>query len=562
MGARQIRYRLFEGKRTLVALGTCVVILVIAAGGWFLSSRSDSNSPGPRRQLSGTVFGRACALPPLYLERIWNGYDPALSQDITIVPRQPNFLGSFNLTNHSGPWGYLQRVPLILYGPERIASQGELNAEASMVDVYPTVGRLLNVELEEREGRVLEEVLLPAPDEPRLVVVVVWDGAGRATLDRWPGAWPNLQRMSTGGVSYTNATVGSSPSVTAPVHSTLGTGAYPKDHGITGLRQRTDSGGVTEAFDNLSTESLQLTTFADQVDELLNNRPKVGMLAWIKWHMGMLGHGNALNGGDADELGLIHYRDGVEVYASEAFQGVERLERVADPADEIDTLDREDGAVDGRWLGNDIALPEGEAPWNTYSNPAWARFQADLAISMLARGHYGRDSIPDLWFTNFKMSDVAGHSWGLDSEESRAVVEAQDEALGRILDYLDEEVGDYVVVLTADHGATPLPTSTGAWPILQRELILDIDGHFDIPDGESLIESSSAAGYFIDAEVPDKQNVSLDEISAFVNDYTIGQNWTSNDLPPGYENRGAEQVFSAAFPTEQLDTIRTCANSK
>ena len=34
-------------------------------------------------------------------------------------------------------------------------------------------------------------------------------------------------------------------------------------------------------------------------------------------------------------------------------------------------------------------------------------------------------------------------------------LEAQDQALGGLIEYLDKAVGDYVVVVTADHGHTP-----------------------------------------------------------------------------------------------------------
>ena len=562
MEPRQIRNRLVEGERTLVALGTSCVVLLMAALGFFAVGRGQADSPQLRRRLSGTVFERACGLQPRYIERLWRGYRPGRSEEIAVVPREPNFVGSFDITSHSGPWGYLQQVPLVFYGPGRVAERGEIDAPATMADVYPTIGKFLNVKLPAREGRVLEEALLPAKDRPALIVVLVWDGAGRATLEQWPDRWPNLLEMMKKGTSYTNAIVGSSPSVTSAVHSTLGTGAYPKDHGITGNELRRQGGRLSETFNNLNTGGLELSTFADQVDARLGNKPKVGMLGWTKWHMGMLGHGNALPGADSDDLGLIRYDGRIRVQTASAFRRLRQLEVGANLSEALETVDQSDGALDGEWLGNNISLPKGLAPFGTYSNPAWAVLQTDMALEMLSTRGYGRDHTPDIWLTNYKMTDLAGHLWGIESEETGSVVAAQDEALGTILEYLDRKVDDYVVMLTADHGASPLLGSTGAWPILQDELVVDLDSHFKVPDGKSLVESTATSAYFIDRAVARSTAVSLDEISAFLNDYTIRQNWTSEELPTGYENRGAEQVFSSAFPTEQLKAIRLCANSK
>lgn len=563
MGARGGHAGIRQKRWRLLAL-TCSALLIAGAGWYFL--RDDDGGagspPGLRDDLAEGLLERACDLEDRYLQRIQRGHHLTRSEDVTIVPREPNFVGSFDLTSHSGPWDYIQQVPMVVYGPDRVEAQGEIETPATMRDIYPTIGRLLDVDLEERGGRALDEALLEKTQGvPRLVVVVVWDGAGRATLEQWDDRWPNLKRMGDEGISYVNATVGSSPSVTSAVHSTLATGAYPDDHGITGNELRVEGDRLIETFEGLGTDALELSTFADQVDAELENGPKVGLLAWVKWHLGMLGHGTAMSGGDADQLGLVHYKDAVQIRSGPDFEGVEQLARASNIAALIDAVDREDGAVDGKWLGNDISLPEGEASWTIASNPAWARLQADLAIAMLSDGAYGKDSVPDIFLTNFKMTDLAGHRWGIDAPEMGEVVEAQDAALGAILDYLDEEVGDYAVILTADHGTSPLASSTGAWPINQGELIKDVDSHFDAPEGKSLIEASSAFGYYLDRDVARSSGLSPNEISAFLNDYTIAENWPDESLPEGYEERGEEQVLSAAFPSEDIDEIVDCGLS-
>jgi Type I phosphodiesterase / nucleotide pyrophosphatase len=563
VGAADRRADTNPGSKRLVALVACIALLAVGTA-WYFLQRDEGDAPFvSSRDLAAEVLQRACRLEPAYLERIVRGHHPVRSEDVTIVPREPNFVGSFDLTSHSGPWDYLQRVPLIVYGPNRVAARGEIDTPATMRDIYPTVGRLLDVDLEQRGGRVLDESLLGDKEGiPRLIVVVVWDGAGRVTLEQWADRWPNLKRMVEQGTSYANATVGTSPSVTSAVHSTLSTGAYPAVHGITGNELRVDGDRVIEPFTELKTDSLEVSTFADQVDAEFDNRSRVGMLAWVKWHLGMLGHGTSYAGGDGDELGLIHYNQGIEIRSGTDFEDVQEISSASDISQLIDTLDRDDGAVDGKWLGNDIALPEGGGSWITYSNPAWAHLQAELAIAMLSNGEYGKDAVPDIFLANFKATDLAGHRWGIDAAEMGEVVEAQDAALGSVIDYLDREVSDYAVILTADHGTSPLARDSGAWPIDQRELIKDVDAHFEVAEGRTVIEASSAFGYYLDRVTTRELAVSPEEISDFLNDYTIAQNWPEDALPKGYEQRGDEQVLSAAFPSDDIEEILDCAVSR
>jgi predicted AlkP superfamily pyrophosphatase or phosphodiesterase len=554
--------RRFRSRRTLTL--ELALAAALAVGAWLVFVKDDGDAPtaaqGAGLETADPVE-RACALDDEILTRLWRGHDPIRSEDVTMVPHEPNFIGTFDLLSHSGPWDYLQEVPLVLYGPGHITASGEPETRpANITDIYPTVGELLGITLPRRDGTVLHESLaqdLGTP--PKVVVIVVWDGAGRGTLELWPDSWPVLQRLERAGTSYANATVGSSPSVTSAVHSSLGTGAWPRKHGVTGNDIRTQSGDLRVAFAGSAASDLRLTTFADEADAAFANESKVGMLAWRPWHLGMLSHGADSEGGDADELALIRYDGEVEIFGNARLYSMPSLlEDGARIDDHIDRLDRADGKFDGRWLGHDVAL-EGASSWTTYSNPAWAQLQGDLVIEMLAGGSYGVDNVPDLLFVNFKMTDLAGHQWAVDSQETAEVLAAQDAALGRIVDYLEREIGDFVVMLTADHGHSLSPSTTGAWPIIQSRLIDDLDAHFGAPEGSTLVQASAAFGLYLDRRLMTQIGTSPSEIAKFINNYTIQDNWGPQDLPAGYEDRGDERAFSAAFARAQMSTIMRCA---
>ena len=539
--------------RPTARLGVAVVAIALIAGIAFAFT-SDSDAPeqpmasDPSPDPRGPIE-RACDLKPELVARIWRGSDPERSEDIVLVPKQPNYSGNFAGPSHSGPWDYLQRVPLVLYGPGFIAPSGEIEDQASITDVFPTVGELLDVDLPRREGDVLEQALVATDEVPRLIVVVVWDGAGHNVLNRWPVEWPNLARLTTEGTSYVNATVGSSPSITPATHSSLGTGVFPRTHRVTGIEYRDDNGKIAESFFRKDPTGLVTTTFADLVDSAHGNESLIGMLASHSWHMGMVGHGSSVDGGDRDQAAFLS-RDGLEADAGEFFEAPTHLNEFVDLESHIEDVDLSDGELDGEWLGREIT--------DSRQTPAHVFFQAEFVQEMISREGYGQDEVPDLFFVNFKTIDTIGHSETMDSPQMREVVGAEDEVLGDLISQLDSEVGDYVLMLTADHGHTPSPERSGGWPIANGELIRDLDNHFDVPEDQSLVEESVAVGLFLDRAVLKKSEVTQTQIADFLDDYTIADNWQDAELPAAYRTRANERVFDAVFPNDELNEVVDC----
>jgi hypothetical protein len=532
--------------RWITAVVAGAVLVVLAAA---LLTGAPRPIAGTGEAASADPVRRGCALDDRLLARLWRGFDAERSEDIIVVPREPNYFGSFAVTSHTGPWDYVQEIPLVLYGPGFIRSGVAPVAHASITDVYPTVGKLLHIRLPAREGVPLNEALEPRREaKPELIVVVVWDGVGRNVLERWPGRWPNLERLQRAGTGFVDAAVGSSPSITPASHASLGTGSWPRTHGVTAIRMRV-KGRPDRSFRGLNPSVLRRTTFADEVDRAFGNRSLVGLIGWQTWHLGMLGHGAASPGGDRDIVGIIH-KDG-RVVGNPSFYRTPADLSDSRPglARRLDQTDRDDGAADGEWLGHDVALKQ---------TPAWVNYETDILLRLLKHEGFGIDKVPDILLANFKMSDVAGHYYTLDSEEMAEVLEAQDEALGKIVDHLESVGTRFVLVLTADHGHTPSPDTTGAWPISQTELVADLDRRFGLPGTRSLVQKSHAAGYFVDRVLMDRLEVDELDIARWLNEYTIGDN-TPDALPPSYEDRAGQRIFAAAFPGSRMDEVMDCA---
>ena len=503
----------------------------------------------------------ACALPPEQVLRVARGYAPGRSPDLMIVPRAPNFFGSFTASTHSGPWDYLQRVPIVFYGPGFIRARGEIDLarEPTSADIAPTLAELLKVEWPSNRGSsALSQALLPEhrrAGRPRLIVTVVWDGGGRDVLDQWRGEWPNLEEMIENGTSFGNAVVGSSPSVTPAVHASIGTGVFPEQHGIVDIRQRAD-GEVVGSWSGNSPEYLLTPSLADLYDQEVDNTAEVAALGDHVWHLGMIGHGSYLDGADRD-IGIITRLNGAKVTNPNYYRLPEYLEDVEGFEEDVLTIDTSDGEADSRWLDNDIL----DEPRLARESPAATLYQTRLIKDLLTNESFGQDEVPDLFFTNYKQIDYVGHRYNMVEPEMREAVRYTDQELGDLIEFLDKWVGEnqWMMALTADHGSTPRAEATKAWPINTTEVLTDLEEHFGVPQSE-LIQAPRVTGFWLEHDGLEANGITSEEIADFLLDMRVEDNAVDlDDLPAGYEQQLDEHIFSAVWPSERMDEVLECA---
>jgi arylsulfatase A-like enzyme len=83
----------------------------------------------------------------------------------------------------------------------------------------------------------------------------------------------------------------------------------------------------------------------------------------------------------------------------------------------------------------------------------------DLALDAVSALRLGQGEAVDLLEVSFSGHDRVGHAFGPDAPQSLAEFLHLDREIGRLLEGLDARLGKdrYVVALTADHGAAPMP---------------------------------------------------------------------------------------------------------
>ena len=527
------------------------LVLVLLAG----CTGGSSPDPAEEKARIPTRAGKhdvSCAEIDEFVQRVRRGYVPVRSSDIALIPHEPNYIGTPDAAVHTGPYDFLAEVPLVLYGPGYVEPLGEVDAAATMADVAPTIARLVGYRFDAPDGEALVEGLDVSGEPPRLIVTVVWDGGGWNTLREHPRSWPFLERSISRGISIQNMTIGSTPSVTPPIHTTLGTGAFPRRHGIPNVKMTTSDDRYINPMELNSPEYIRIPTLGDLYDVAEGNRPLVGVVATVNWHLGMIGKGTLHPGGDEDLAALF-------TSSGSLFGDPDFYEIPYDLADEsgltaeTEALDALDGTRDETWRGH--ALDEEV----TYASPAYVHWFGDRLRAAIDSRGFGADRVTDLLFTNFKSIDDAGHRWGMVSPEAGDAIGATDAELRALVRHLNRRVGEgrWVLIVTADHGTSKFPEQSGGWAIRGHDLREDLNRAFDAGD-EPLFERVNSAGIFLNDDAMERANLDLREVGRWLLDYTANDNlYGIDEVPDYYREKADVPLFDAVMAGRDV-VARSC----
>jgi len=332
----------------------------------------------------------------------------------------------------------------------------------------------------------------PAPvtgSHPRLAVVIVVDGLPqRQAVDYRDQLAPDgFERFFTRGAWFTEAHYGQAVTETAPGHATLATGAYPRRHGIIANEwlDRTTQRPVHVFADpdrfylhhrvtfreGTSPNQLLVETLGDAMRRADPRSKVVTISAKDRSAIATAGKQGAPYVFD-DEHGTFD--------STTAF-----MKALPAWADEFNASDPTKRYLGAEWkpLLPDAAyarsLPD-ERPWyadagklpkklpeqlgGRFFRALMASPFGDDVLLAFARAavngeQLGRDGSPDLLVVSLSAHDYVNHAYGAESRISHDHVLYLDRELQDFFNDLDVAVGrdNYVAVVTADHGFTPVP---------------------------------------------------------------------------------------------------------
>jgi hypothetical protein len=308
--------------------------------------------------------------------------------------------------------------------------------------------------------------------KPKLVVLVAVDQFRYDYLLRFRAEFKGgLARLLDKGAVFTNAHYEHFPTVTAIGHSTMLSGATPSISGIVG----------NEWFDRETGK--QITSVSDDSTNLVGAEgvrgasPRRLLVSTI-----------------ADELKMADARSKAIGISSKDRSAILPAGRMADAAYWFDATTgnfvsssyymREmpgwaaqfnKSRVVDQWAGKDwrpldagqnskpflaLGAKAERAYYNNLDRSPYGNELLVLFAEAAVEGEQlGTDDITDVLTVSFSANDRIGHAVGPDAPEVRDISIQTDRFLQTFFDYLDNKIGagNYVAVLTADHGVAPLP---------------------------------------------------------------------------------------------------------
>jgi hypothetical protein len=517
------------------------------------------SQPDPRPTLEAAAHD----IGSEYLDLVTRMYHPTRSGDLQMLvtpystanyPQESRDLEPNDpRSSHAVVWFYGQRVPIVVWAPG-IVPPFDSTERVTLADLAPTTAALMKFEdFQAADGRVLpglevaqEAVLVP---RPKVIVTLVIDGGGWNVLHRWPDAWPNLKRLMREGGVYRNAITGSFPAVTAAAHATIGTGAYPRTHGITGhnVRYQGDPVKAWGTPGRANPDFLLEPTLADRWTAQTQNQAWVGEIGYQIWHLGMLGHGGRPNG--QPPVAMLWDEAGEGGWIPQHPERYRLPNAMPDPT-RLDALVSEYQGLGPSAYDRWIQKPSKQQ----CCFPPIVRYQGEVIQATLDSEPIGQDDVTDLLYINFKAPDYTGHVYNMDDEREAEVLEAVDAEVGALADNLRERYGDggFVLIVTADHGQCPLIDPSGGVRIDPIQLEQDLRDEFGDTVFKLVLSVAPSEVYFDPKALADA-GYSLEDVAAFLTDYRYGDNigpYVHDDAI--VEERFHERAFAAVFPKTYL----------
>ena len=336
------------------------------------------------------------------------------------------------------------------------------------------------------------------PRRPRLAVVLVVDQMRADYLERYADLYRGgLARLRREGAWFVEADVQHALTYTAPGHASVATGSHPARHGIVANEWFDRAAGKAvyaaddpEVHPALTKESptplagrsprqLERSTLGDWLkgqepqarvfSVALKDRSAImmgGQVAdrayWYSSETAGFGSSTWYAGGAPPPAWVAAFNAEEPVYRRFAGGWTRMLDAAAYLRSGPDRVEAESDGVKTEFPHvYDDGTPASRAAFA--KQILWTPFGDEMSLTfartLVKEEGLGADAVPDVLMLSLSSADYIGHAYGPFSHEIQDYYVRLDGYLGEFLMYLDEAVGEgnWVLALTADHGALPLP---------------------------------------------------------------------------------------------------------
>lgn len=392
---------------------------------------------------------------------------------------------------------------------------------------------------------------------PKLVVGIVVDQMRYDYLTRFSNRFGEggFKRLMNEGFDCQNNHFNYIPTYTAPGHASVFTGTTPATHGIIGNDWYDKDGGedvycvndknyqtvgAPDKSGQMSPRRLKVSTVTDQLRLHTQFRSKTIGIA-IKDRGAILPAGHTANAAfwfDGGEEGKwvtsTYYLDKLPDWAVKFNQSgkVESYMKPWATLYDVKTYvesGSDDNVYEGLFKGetkptfpHDLPkLRKDNKNFDILKSTAYGNsITTDFAIAAVTGEQLGKGNETDFLTLSYSSPDYVGHMFGVNSVEVQDTYLRLDQDLERFMLFLDTEVGkgNYVIFLTADHGAVHVPAYLSDHKIPA--------GYFDSSsfrkylkefsaqkfDGNDLIKNISNKQVFLDEKLISEKDYDLDDV--------------------------------------------------
>lgn len=298
--------------------------------------------------------------------------------------------------------------------------------------------------------------------KPKLVVILVLDQFRGDYLERYRDDFKRPRGFNLflkQGAYFTDCYYDYANTMTAPGHSTIGTGAYTDGHGIS-LNQWWDlKRSTTHPVSSVEDERYAMvgesgsqevgasprnelaSTLGDEVVLATRGQAKLFGIS-LKDRAAILTSGHASNGAF-----WVDHANGRFVTSTYWAAQMPEWAQAFNASGRAAQALREAGAQPGHFY-EDVG-----------KSPASVSYLLDFAKTLIAGEQMGRHDVTDVLTISISSTDILGHEVGPDAPEQRAMIDAIDVELDGFFTWLDAHVdggmGNVWVSLTGDHGIAP-----------------------------------------------------------------------------------------------------------
>ena len=348
------------------------------------------------------------------------------------------------------------------------------------------------------------------PAKPKLIIGIVVDQMRWDYLYRYESKYTNngFKRLLSQGYSCENTQIPYVPTYTAPGHTCIYTGSVPALHGIIAnnwydknLKKSiycTDDANYKSVGDSsvagkMSPVNLLTTTICDELRLASNFKSKTIGIA-IKDRGAILPAGHSANGAywyngmSGRWITSSYYRNDLPQWVKQSNDSLAKNYKMNDTWKTIFELEKyhestEDDVVwespyrneDKPVFTHHVKALLDASPDILKALPYGNKMTLDFAKNAIKGEELGKDNNTDFLTVSLSSTDYIGHQFGTNSIEIEDTYLQLDRELAAFLNYLDATVGkgNYLVFLTADHGAAHNATFLQTNKIPAGNMLLD-----------------------------------------------------------------------------------------